>query len=234
MLLGGVHTLTLLDYPGKVACIVFTAGCNMRCGYCHNPEMVLPQLIRCRKDFIPSETFFHFLETRKNFLEGVVVSGGEPTIHPGMIDFIKKIKEKGFLVKLDTNGSNPDVLKSLIDQKLVDYVAMDVKTTPPKYEKLTVLNGIWNKVQKSYEILLASPVDFEVRTTFIKGYHTFGDTEKMAHFFKEAPRYEVQNFRPQKTLDPAFGKYKSFTPQELEAIRQKINSYRRKKTSVVL
>lgn len=231
MLLGGVHTLTLLDYPGKVACIVFTAGCNMRCGYCHNPEMVLPEMIRCRKDFIPVDTFFNFLETRKGFLEGVVISGGEPTIHPGLERFIKKIKDKGFLVKLDTNGSHPEVLRSLISQRLLDYVAMDVKTTPPKYEKLTLLRGIWQNLYQSYKILLESEIEFELRTTFIKGYHTQDDIKRLAIYFRDAPRYQVQNFRPEKTLDSAFAQYSGFTFKEIEWIGQTIQQERQKESS---
>ena len=131
MQLSAIKKSTLLDYPGKLATIIFTPGCNLRCRFCHNPEFVLPEeLEKIRHDFIGEEVFFRFLQTRVGFLDGVVICGGEPTIHKDLPEFCQKIKNLGFLVKLDTNGSNPEMLELLLEQKLVDYIAMDIKHSP--------------------------------------------------------------------------------------------------------
>ncbi len=137
MNLSGIKKSTLLDYPGKIATLIFTPGCNFRCGFCHNPEFVLPDRVeKLRKDFISEEIFFRFLKTRIGFLDGVVICGGEPTIHSDLMGFCKKIKDLGFLVKLDTNGSRPEVIRDLLDANLIDYIAMDVKHTWEQYADL--------------------------------------------------------------------------------------------------
>lgn len=138
MQLSAIKKSTLLDYPGKIATIVFTPGCNLRCGFCHNPEFVLIEEIeKIRHDFISEEIFFRFLSTRIGFLDGVVICGGEPTIHTDLPEFCRRIKDLGFLVKLDTNGSNPEMLEKLLNQELVDYIAMDIKHTFDKYSEIT-------------------------------------------------------------------------------------------------
>ena len=170
MILGGFQKFTLIDYPKKVAAIVFTIGCNFRCGYCYNVNLVLPKKIK-PEDEILEKDFFDFLESRKNKLDAVVVTGGEPTLQKDLENFIAKIKKMGFLVKLDTNGTNPDVLKKLIDKKLIDYVAMDIKNNinDKAYQKIVCTKPNMANILKSVEILLAGKVDYEFRTTVAPG-----------------------------------------------------------------
>ena len=153
MLFGGLQRTTLVDYPGKVAATIFTAGCNFRCPYCHNPELVLPELIK-KQPKITEKEILEFLEERQKLLEGVCITGGEPTIQSDLIDFIKKVKDLGFLVKLDTNGSCPNVLNSLIEGKLIDYIAMDIKAPKQKYELFIEDENIVDNIDKSIELSL--------------------------------------------------------------------------------
>ena len=173
MIISGIQRFTLLDFPGKIACIVFTGGCNYRCGFCHNPEFVLPEeLAKLSKSFIPEVAALNFLKKRRGMLEGVVISGGEPTIMPDLEDFIMKVRDLGFAVKLDSNGNRPEVLRSLIDKGLVDYIAMDFKTSLPDYRSLV---GQWAdemKLRESIELLKQGDVDYEFRTTLIREVHT--------------------------------------------------------------
>lgn len=229
MLIGGIHTLTLLDYPGKVACILFTVGCNMRCGYCHNAEFVLPESIKkLQGDFIPEEKVFNFLETRKGFLDGVVITGGEPTIHPDLEKFIRKIKEMGFLVKLDSNGTNPEVLEHLFLQNLIDYVAMDIKASEAKYDALTGVRNNFAKIQKSRDLIMKSGIAYEFRTTVVRGYHDDTEIEHIAKFCKGAHQYTLQNFRSVKVLDPVFKRKHGFTEKELQHFKNIAGKYVKK------
>lgn len=134
MQIGGLQKFSLLDYPGKISAVVFTQGCNFRCPYCHNPELVDPARYQ---ECLPEEEIFSFLETRRGKLEAVTVTGGEPTLQKSLAPFLRRIKDMGFLVKLDTNGSRPDVLEELLRQKLIDYIAMDIKAPLEKYEAVT-------------------------------------------------------------------------------------------------
>ena len=134
MIIGGLQKHTLIDYPGKIAATIFTSGCNFRCPFCHNPELVLPEEISKSKE-LPLQEVFSFLKERKGFLDGVVICGGEPTIHNDLYDFCSEIKRIGFLIKLDTNGHNPEMLEKLIDKELIDYIAMDIKAHKEKYDK---------------------------------------------------------------------------------------------------
>ena len=190
MQIGGFQKMTMLDFPGKIACTVFTYGCNFRCPFCHNASLVTdaPQ-------FFSEEEILAYLKKRAGVLDGVCISGGEPLLQKDIFDFIKKVKDLGLLVKLDTNGSFPDKLKYAIDEKLVDYVAMDIKNSKEKYA-LTV--GVENfdisPVEKSVDILMQNKVDFEFRTTLTKELHTKEDIEKIASWIKGAPKYFLQNF----------------------------------------
>jgi len=237
MEIGGLQKLTLIDYPGRVAATVFLCGCNFRCPWCYSPELVLPEKIKrhlypvkSRKAGspeakfngarIPEKDFFDFLKKRKGLLKGVVICGGEPTIHKDLPKFIKKIKKMGYLVKLDTNGSNPMMLKELITNKLVDYVAMDVKQAQnsklktQNYDRAAGAKVDLNKIKKSVEILKNSKIDFEFRTTVVPGIHTKEDIVEIAKWIGGPKiKYYLQNFRPEKTLDPKFEKIKPY-PQE--------------------
>lgn len=219
MKLSAVQRFTMLDFPGKIACIAFTPGCNMRCGFCHNPEFVLPEKIReIQKSFISEDAFFRFLKRRQGLLEGVVVSGGEPTIWADLPAFLAKIKELGFSVKLDTNGNHPEMLESLLKQGLVDYVAMDVKTSLEAYSKLVGPIVKKENIQKSIQLLKASKIPYEFRTTLIKEVHTREILEDMALLISGATQLFLQTFRPMQTLDPVFGGYHAFSSDETETI----------------
>ncbi|OGH67007.1 MAG: anaerobic ribonucleoside-triphosphate reductase activating protein [Candidatus Magasanikbacteria bacterium RIFCSPHIGHO2_02_FULL_41_13] len=221
MLISAIQKFTMLDYPEHTACIVFTPGCNFRCGYCHNPEFVLPEMIaKIRNSFIPEDVFFHFLEQRIGKLDGVVITGGEPTLMPDLRQFIEKIKNLGFLIKLDSNGGRPEVLEKLFAENLLDYVAMDVKTSLREYPRLVGPRLDPNKIQKSIEIIMNSGVDYEFRATMMKELHPAEVLESMSEMMHGAKQFFLQTFRPQKTLDPKFENYQAFSSSELENIAQ--------------
>lgn len=220
MRISGIQQFTTLDYPGRIACILFTAGCNFRCGYCHNPEFVLPEYIEKIKDsFIPEETVFRFLEERQGLLDGVVVSGGEPTVMGDLTEFLEQIQEREFLVKLDTNGSRPDVLRRLFAAKAVDYIAMDVKTAVPEYKKLVKRHAVGAEIVRSMNCIRGSGIPFEFRTTLIREIHSSDVLQKMSQLFQKTDIIFLQPFRPTHTLDPVFSKYHPFSNTEIEAAR---------------
>ena len=219
MLISWIKKTTLLDYPGKVATIIFTLGCNLRCGFCHNPEFVLPNEIEKKMDdLIPEENFFVFLEERKGFLDGVVICGGEPTLQKDLPEFLKKIKDLWLLVKLDTNGSNPTMLQYLLQENLVDYIAIDIKHIPTQYSEITNVNIATERYSKSIELIMTSQIDYEFRTTVIQWSHTSGDIAAIAQSIHGAKKYILQNFRTGKLLDPNFDG-KSFSYDELLQLR---------------
>ncbi len=207
----------MLDYPDRVACIAFTPGCNMRCGFCHNPEFVLPEQIqKLSGGFIAEETFFNFLRKRVGLLEGVVVSGGEPTLWQDLPDFFRSIKEIGFLTKLDTNGNHPEMLRSLLHERLVDYVALDVKTSLETYETLVGGSAQAGNIEQSINLLKHSGIPYEFRTTLIKEVHSEEVLSSMANLLSGAERYFLQTFRPDHTLNPLFASYHPFSRTEME------------------
>ena len=221
MKLTAIQKFTILDYPGKVACIAFTPGCNMRCGFCHNPEFVLPERIQeLSGSFIEEAIFFHFLDKRRGLLDGVVVSGGEPTIWRELPEFLRKIKERGFLVKLDTNGNHPAMLKALLSEQLVDYVAMDVKTSLAHYPKLVGPLVKVEYIQKSIALLLASDIPYEFRTTLIRELHTPEVLVSIGELIQGAKQFFLQSFRPGHTLQAGFSQYHPFSLDELKVISQ--------------
>jgi len=224
MQIGGLQKLTLIDYPGKVAATVFLTGCNFRCPFCYSSELVLPEKIK-NQPKISEKELFEFLEERKNLIDGVVLCGGEPTTSKGLIPLIKKIKKMGFFMKLDTNGSDPTVLKKLIDGKLVDYVAMDIKAPKEKYSKVAGTKVDIKKIQKSIDILKEGKVDYEFRSTIVPTLHTKEDVIEMAKWIRGAKRYYLQNFRPEKTIDPSFEKIKPYPQEFLLEIQKAISPF---------
>lgn len=219
MFLSGIQPCTLLDYPDTVACIAFTPGCQFRCGYCHNPEFVLPQLLKeIKQSFIPEDVFFRFLEQRKGKLDGVVVTGGEPTIHADLIPFLRRIKVMGFCVKLDTNGNKPEVITQAIQEKLVDYIAMDVKTSLGEYKKLVGERASETALAHSMEVIKNSGVDYEFRSTLIKEIHTPDILAGMATLLTGAKKLYIQHFRPGTTLNPLFQSFHPFSKEETNEI----------------
>lgn len=189
MNIAGVQKVTLLDYPGKVACEIFTQGCNFECPFCQNSSLIP---ITNTGEF-SEEEIFEYLNLRKNILDGVVITGGEPTVQKDLKGFIKKIKDLGLLVKLDTNGGNPKVLQELIDEKLVDYVAMDIKNIFNKYNITAGKKISLDNIKKSIEILKASKIDYEFRTTIIKEMHSLDDIVSICKLVGDA-KYYLQNF----------------------------------------
>ena len=193
MRLGGVQKLTLLDFPEHVACTVFTLGCNLRCPFCHNASLVVPEL--ALPDEMPEEAFFAFLESRKKVLDGVCVTGGEPLLQPDIVDFIKKIRAMGFAVKLDTNGTLPHVLKTLLDEHLVDYVAMDIKNSPARYAETVGVPGFdVKKVEESLALLRASGIPFELRTTVVAELHDETSIQDIGAWIAGDQKYFLQSF----------------------------------------
>lgn len=209
MQLAGIQKHTLVDYPGKIACIVFTQGCNFRCHFCHNPECVLPEkMMLFANDLVPDEVFFNFLESRKWFLDGVSICGGEPTLQSDLYVFAKKVKEMWFSVKLDTNGRDWQIVKRMINDGILDYVAVDLKHALPSFSKAVGVE-LWEEFYHNYEkllqLLLEGNVDYEYRTTVAKGLHTAEDIEAMAYYIRWAKNYFLQNYIWGNTLDPDFG-----------------------------
>ena len=167
-MIAGLQKMTLLDYPGKVACTLFLQGCNYRCPFCHNSEL----LCHDGEAFMTEEAFLAFLNKRIGLLDGVCVSGGEPTLYPGLEELLRRIKTLGFSVKLDTNGSRPDVLKTLVEKGLVDHVAMDVKNSPRQYGETTGIPGVsLEQIEESLRFLLSDAVSYELRTTVVEPLH---------------------------------------------------------------
>jgi len=222
MEIGGLQKTTLIDFPGRIAATIFLCGCNFRCPWCYSSELVLPEKIK-NQPKITEKEFFEFLKSRKELLDGVVICGGEPTVNKDLPEFIKKIKNLGFLVKLDTNGSNPRMLKNLIDKKLVDYIALDIKGPKEKYSQFTGVKIDTKKIQESIDILMGDEIDYEFRSTIVPSLHTKEDVIEMAKWIKGAKRYYLQNFRPEKTIDKKFEKIKPY-PQEFLLEIQKIIS----------
>lgn len=189
----GLNKLTLLDYPGKLSALVFTGACNFRCPFCQNASLVL------RPDsqpLISEDSFFDFLKTRRGVLEGVCITGGEPTLQKDLPDFAGKIKELGFLVKLDTNGYKPDVLKTMVNEGLVDYVAMDIKNSKDRYAETAGLSFFdITKIEESVEFLKTGNVDYEFRTTVTKTFHDLQSVLEMSEWIKGAKRYYLQSFK---------------------------------------
>ena len=192
MYINGFQKLTILDYPGKVACIVFTPGCNFRCPFCHNAALVT----HIDKDtYIDEEEVLSYLKKRQEILDGVVITGGEPLLQDGIEEFIGKIKDLGYAIKLDTNGSFPEKLISLVEKGLVDYVAMDIKNSKAKYMATIGVNNIdMASIEKSVDFLLQNKVDYEFRTTIVDGFHTVDDIQDIVVWIKGAHKYFLQNF----------------------------------------
>ncbi len=218
MKIGGLQKVTLIDYPGKVACTVFLSGCNFRCPFCYSPELVLPEEIK-KHPVIREEDFFDFLSEKKGLLDACVICGGEPTIYGDeLIDFCKKIKEMGFFIKLDTNGSNPDLLIKLIP--LIDYVAMDIKA--PLNEDYKKFSGVdcLDKIKKSIEIIKKSGIDYEFRTTITD--HSINDIVEIAKYISPAKKYFLQRFVDEK--ENISGEKYFVKDSDLKIIEEKIKN----------
>ena len=191
MLIKGLQKLTLLDYPTKTACTIFTGGCNFRCPFCHNASLVLDVN---EGEKYETDEVLSFLKKRQGLLDGVCVTGGEPLLQKDIKEFLKAIKEMGYAIKLDTNGYSPEKLMEIAEEGLIDYVAMDIKNCKEKYSETAGIDIDISKIEKSVDFLMASGIDYEFRTTVVKEYHTLSDIERIAQWISGAKRYYLQNF----------------------------------------
>ncbi|KXG78658.1 anaerobic ribonucleoside-triphosphate reductase activating protein [Thermotalea metallivorans] len=213
----GQEKTSLIDYPDKICTVYFTAGCNFKCPYCHNGSIV-----RGEGNAIEDREIFSFLQKRKKFIDGVCISGGEPTLYPDLYEFVQKIKEMGFLIKLDTNGTNPFLLKRLLEEKWIDYVAMDLKAPLEKYETVVKVPVDPEKIRSSIHMIMNGNVDYEFRTTVCKELLLEEDILAMAQEIKGSKRYYLQNFRDGDTILEGKGRFTPYDREVLEAVKQRI------------
>ncbi|HMM05560.1 MAG TPA: anaerobic ribonucleoside-triphosphate reductase activating protein [Clostridiales bacterium] len=217
----GLQKMTLLDYPGKVACTVFTGGCNFRCPFCHNASLVLHQ---DKQRLVLTEDFFSFLRKRQGILDGVCITGGEPLLQADIADFLYQVKSLGFAVKLDTNGSFPQRLNELVQEGLLDYVAMDVKSSPAHYREAAGIEPFdFAAIKQCIDFLLSEPVDYEFRTTVVKGLHDAIVLQDAASLIAGAKRYYLQKFEDSGDL---IGTHLSaFTDDEMQRFLQVVSPF---------
>lgn len=219
----GIQKLTLLDYPGVVACTVFTAGCNFRCPFCHNAMLVLPEQID--NECLTDDEVFGFLKKRRGVLDGVAVTGGEPLLHADMPEFLARVKELGYKIKLDTNGSNPELLSEIIKNKLVDRVAMDIKNAPEEYARTIGLESFdIAPVERSKEMLLSGETDYEFRTTVVKGIHTKESLIGAAKWIEGAKEYYLQQFKDSGNLILPDG-LSAYDEKQMHALADAVREY---------
>ena len=214
MKIHGFQKMTMLDYPGRVACTLFTAGCNFRCPFCHNALLVTEIDAAATYD---EEEIFSYLQKRRGILDGVAITGGEPLLNRDIPQLLKRIKSLGYAVKLDTNGSYPELLKNIVDEGLVDYVAMDIKNSKEKYALTAGIPDLdLRPIEESVAFLLSGKVDFEFRTTVVKELHTEEDIAAIADWIAGAPRYFLQNFQESEHMIGA--NLHAHTPEMLEKL----------------
>jgi len=217
MQIGGWVRTSLIDYPGKIATVLFTSDCNFRCPCCQNPELVLhPESL----PGIGSAEIFQFLTRRRGLIDGVVITGGEPTLQGNLDGFMRELKELDLALKLDTNGYRPQVIKGLLDRELLDYVAMDIKASPVKYPLAAGVPVYMWRIEESVNLILSSGVDHEFRTTVVPGIVAPEDVEEMAKLISGAGKYVLQQLRPQGTLDPRFREVAPYPAQTLLEMAQ--------------
>lgn len=223
MILGGLQKLTLIDYPGHIAATVFTVSCNFRCPFCHNPELV--SNANYQLSGVLEKDLFGFLGERKGKLEGICITGGEPTIQPDIIEFIGKIRSLDYKVKLDTNGTRPDVLRKLFQEKLLDFVAMDIKNTPENYKNTVNSQLDIGRIRLSVDLIRHSGIDYEFRTTAVPGIHAEKDFIEIGKWLKGAKKYALQSYREKNILDEKLKKKTKGKSLDLEKIAKKIRKY---------
>jgi len=214
----GIEKSSFIDYPNNICSVIFTGGCNFRCSYCHNSSAV-----NNIGDTIDEEEVINFLKKRKKFVDALCISGGEPTLQNDLYKFICRVKEQGFLIKLDTNGTNPNLLRRLIDEKLIDYVAMDIKAPLYKYSSVTQTNINLHDIEESINILLENKVDYEFRTTICKELLNVEDIKTIANELKGCKTYVLQNFRDGETVLGGENKFTSYKTEELQEIEKAIS-----------
>ena len=217
MKIGGLQKVSLIDYPGETSSIVFLQGCNFKCPYCHNPELVDSKLFG---PCLQEKDVLKFLKMRIGKIDAVTITGGEPTIQNNLMPFIRRIKKMGFAVKLDSNGSRPEVIKNLLSERLLDFIAMDIKAPLEKYEKIVRVQLKTDLIKESIKIILQEKIPHEFRTTVVQSLITENDILKIAQLISGARRYTLQKFVPTKTLDKKYLKAKPVSVDELEKMRK--------------
>ncbi len=222
MRIGGLQRFSLIDFPGCIAAVVFTQGCSLRCGFCHNPELVIPKLYA---ECMPEEQVIAFLDSRCGQLDGIVVTGGEPTAQAGLIEFVRRTREMGFRTKLDTNGTRPQVLREIIRERLVDYVAMDVKAPLEKYPAVTGVPVDTTLIAESIGLLKRGDVDYEFRTTVVNGHIGPADVAALGRLLEGAKRYVLQPFVAGKHVDVHFASVRPYTSMALEIMARRLREY---------
>jgi len=225
MKIGGLQKVSLIDYPGLICAIVFLQGCNFKCPYCHNPELVDPPLF---KTGIKEKNVLEFLNLRRGKIDAVTITGGEPTIQNDLESFIRQVKNMGFAVKLDTNGSHPQVIKALLAEKLLDFIAMDIKAPLEKYKNIVNAQVDTEQIKESIGLILKAKIPYEFRTTIVESQLEENDILQIAKLIAGANNYVLQKFVSSKTLDSKFLKEKSFSDEKLQKMKnhleQKISS----------
>lgn len=216
MHISGLQKTTLLDYPGKIACTVFLPGCNLRCPFCHNASLVLAR----PEDAVSQADLFAFLEKRRRLLDGVCITGGEPTLHPELPELIRRIRSMGYLVKLDTNGTHPAMLGQLLEERLLDYVAMDIKNAPGRYAETCGGPDHLSRIRESAAMLMAGSTDYEFRTTCVRPLHGPAELEQIGRWLAGAKRYYLQKFVDSGDLIGTG--MEACSPEEMEALRQAV------------
>lgn len=221
MKLGGLQKMTLLDFPGRVACTVFTVGCNFRCPFCHNSSLVLsPEVPELSRD-----DFFAFLQKRQGLLEGVAITGGEPLLHPDMPELLAQIRDLGYAVKLDTNGAFPERLRAILEAGLADYVAMDIKNSREKYEKTAGVSGILPRVEESAALLMGGGTPFEFRTTLVDELHEPEDFAAIGQWIAGTERYFIQGFVDSGDILAGPDAYHAASPEKAKACLEAVRPY---------
>jgi pyruvate formate lyase activating enzyme len=218
----GLRKTCLIDFPPYTSAVIYTAGCNFRCPFCHNGSLVVghedtPDL--------PEDSVLAFLESRKKWLDAVVISGGEPTLHKDLPEFCRKIKQMGFKVKLDTNGTNPDMIRQLLEKGLADYIAMDIKARDSRYATVTGMDVELDKITESIRLLKESAIDHEFRTTAVPGLHDETDFEEIGEKVAGGKRFSLQHFRPQGCLDKSFLEKKPFSSDRMKGFKELLDRH---------
>ena len=216
----GQEKTSLVDYPDKICTIYFVGGCNFKCPYCHNGP-----LVKMQGSIIKEDEVFQFLKKRKKYIDGVCISGGEPTLYDGLYGFIQRVKEEGLLVKLDTNGTHPQKIEKLLQEKLLDYIAMDIKAPFHKYADLATVKVNIEDIKDSIQLIRNAEVDYEFRTTLCKELLTKEDILEIARFIKGSKRYTLQNFRDGETVLGGAGQFHPFDLDTLGEIEREVKDY---------
>jgi pyruvate formate lyase activating enzyme len=224
MKIKGFIKTTFIEYPGKIASIVFLPGCNFRCPFCFNPELIFES---DKLDDIGEDVVLDFLENQRKWIDALVISGGEPTLSSDLPDFISRVKKIGVLVRIYTNGSNPKMLKELIDKKLIDSIAMDIKApiNEEGYERATKVKGVISEVKESISMIMRSGIEYEFRTTVVPGMHSEKDVEEIAKYIRGAKLFVLQRFVPDKAMDERLKKMKTQSDEEMQRLASVARKY---------